>query len=332
MTTLVTSNPASPAASRAVPVGRPTFLGVLRGELFKLSRQRLNRWMALGITGITLAPFVFALFYNAASSVNHRLILENMQNPPQLFPWYLMGLTLALQRVIIGIFLLAVTARMVGLDYQQGTIRVLLARGVGRLQLLGAKLLAMSLVGLGLFAWGIVLNLIGTVVLVRAVVGNLDPLRAVTPAFWASARIEVLTVLVSMGVSILLAAAVTIVTRSLAFGLAAALGWFAADNLCVLIVLRTAYILTNGNPFWPKVSGYLLGPELNVMPSVVVPQLTITGTVQGHIMSLPTAAPALGITPLVNYDGTHALLVALIYGLIFAASAVLLIWRRDVLE
>jgi hypothetical protein len=40
----------------------------------------------------------------------------------------------------------------------------------------------------------------------------------------------------------------------------------------------------------------------------------------------------MGIPPLVTYDGTHALLIALIYGVVFAGAAVLVMWRRDVLE
>ncbi len=327
MTTVVTPQPASPVANGAVRTARPTFFGVLRGEFFKLSRQRLNWVMVLGVTLITIAPYLVAVL-----SQNNSRTLDAMRNPPQLFLWYLMGFALALQRVIVGVFLLTMTARMVGLDFQQGTIRVLLARGVGRLQLLGAKLVAVTLVGLGLFAWGIVLNVIGALVFVRAVSGNLDPVGALTPAYWVGVRIDILTVLVSIAISILLAAAVTIVTRSLSFGLAAALGWFAADNLTVPIILRTAYILTNGNDFWQQVSAYLLGPELNVMPSVVVPKLTIMGTLQGHAVSHATPAPGLGITPLVNYDGMHALVVALVYGVVFAASAVLVMWRRDVLE
>jgi ABC-type transport system involved in multi-copper enzyme maturation permease subunit len=283
--------------------------------------------MALGLTLVTIGPYLYAVI-----GQNNSRTLDAMRNPPQLFLWYLMGFALALQRVVIGIFLLTMTARMVGLDYQQGTIRVLLARGVGRLQLLGAKLLSVTLVGLGLFAWGIVLNILGATLFVRAVAGNFDTIKVLTPAYWVGGRVDILTVLVSMGVSILLAAAVTIVTRSLSFGLAAALGWFAADNLAVPIILRTAYVLTNGANFWQQVSAYLLGPELNVMPSVVVPALRITGTLQGQVVSHATPAPALGITPLVSYDGTHAVMVALVYGVIFAAAAVVVMWRRDVLE
>ena len=51
-------------------------------------------------------------------------------------------------RVFTSFFLLILTARVVGLEYQLGNIRVLLACGIGRLQLLFAKLLAVVVIAL----------------------------------------------------------------------------------------------------------------------------------------------------------------------------------------
>jgi hypothetical protein len=194
-------------------------------------------------------------------------------------------------------------------------------------QLLGAKLLAVALAGVGLLTCGIVLNLLGALLAVRVVGGNLAPFKALSHAYWTDGGTFVLTVLVSMGVSILLAAALTIVTRSLSFGLAGALGWFAVDNVVLPIVLEIAYHLTNGQ-IWMQVGSYLLGPELNLMPAVVVPSLTI----MGKTGSAPIPAFTLGTVPPLTYDGRHALMVALVYGMIFAAAAALTLWRRDVLE
>jgi ABC-type transport system involved in multi-copper enzyme maturation permease subunit len=331
MNMLVTSHAMPSSADGATSIQAPTFLGVLRGELFKLSRQRLNWWLALGALVCTVGVYVAALLYNATSNAHHLSMQDALRNPPQAFLWNLMGIALGLQRVMVGIFLLIATARMVGLDFQQGTIRILLARGVGRLQVLGAKPLAVALAGLALLACGIVLNLLGALLAVRVIDGSLDAFKVLTHAYWTDAGIFVLTVLVSMGVSILLAAAVTIVTRSLAFGLAGALGWFAVDNVVLPVVLILAYNLT-GSAFWEKLGTYLLGPELNLMPEVVVPMLTISGILHGHIVSRPTPAFGLGTVPPITYDGRHALMVALVYGLIFAVVAVLTLRRRDVLE
>lgn len=332
MTTFIAARPAGPPSGGTARALRPTFLGVARGEFFKLARQRLNRVLVAGIVVVTLGPYLYALAYNAASAANHRQIVNGLvDQPPLLIPLYFLGLALALQRVVIGIFLLIATARMVGLDYQNGTIRVLLARGVGRLQLLAAKLTVIALVGIVLLALGIVLNLIGTLVIVRIVAGNLDPLGGLTSQYWAAARIELFTVLLSMGISILLATAVTVVTRSLSFGLAGALGWFAADNILVgLLGIISGF--TNGNVFPLQLSAYLLGPDLNAMPGTMVPAVTVSGRMGGHLVSTAVSVPGLGIMPLVQYDGRHALVVALVYAAIFAAAAMVVIWRRDVME
>ncbi len=325
MTTLIASQPASSVGSATASAARPTFFGVLRGELFKLTRQRANYFLVFLVSAAALAPHGYFLFFS-----DHSAIQQQLQDPPQLFLYQTMGATLDIQRVFVGIFLLVATARMVGLEYQNGTIRVLLARGVGRLELLGAKLAAMALAGLAVFAWGMLLNVIGTVLWVQDIAGNLNAFSALTGAFWTATGVDILTVLVSMGVSILLAASVTIVTRSLSFGLSGALGWFAADNIGVLF-LFLIYRFTQ-NDFWINVTGYLLGPQLNTMPAAVVPALTITGTLHGQVVSQAVAPLTLGIPPFVTYDGAHALLTALVYGAIFAAAAVVVMWRRDVLE
>jgi ABC-type transport system involved in multi-copper enzyme maturation permease subunit len=325
MTTLIAAPPVSAVSGAAVAATRPSFFGILRGELYKLTRQRVNWFLLLVVSAVALLPYIAAVFF-----IDHSQTLKSMQNPPQLFLFDFMSATLDLQRVFVGIFLLVATARMVGLEYQNGTIRVLLARGVGRLQLLGAKLLAMTIAGLAVLAWGILLNVVATVVMVQDISGNLDPINALTADFWKSTGVMVLTVLISMGVSILLAASITIVTRSLSFGLAGALGWFAADNIGVLFMFLI-YRFTQ-NDFWINATGYLLGPQLNTMPAAVVPALTITGVFRGQVVSRPTPPLTIGISPFVTYDGTHALLTALAYAVVFAAAAVVVMWRRDVLE
>ena len=70
--------------------------------------------------------------------------------------------------------------------------------------------------------------------------------------------------------------------------------------------------------FWKNISAYLLGPNFNVMPTVLIPA--------------QFKANSIGIPPLVDVDGTHTLLVTLGYAIIFAVVAVVLTWRRDVKE
>src|SRR5205823_4601990 len=130
------------------------------------------------------------------------------------FYYNILSISLSILRVFTGIFLLILTARTVGLEYQLGTIRVLLSRGVGRLQLLFAKLLAVVLIALGLLVFGLLLNYLLTVILVAGVSGNLDSFNALNTAFSSDVRIYVLTILLNMGVTILLATAAAVVGRS----------------------------------------------------------------------------------------------------------------------
>ena len=71
-----------------------------------------------------------------------------------------------------------------------------------------------------------------------------------------------------------------------------------------------------GSDFWLNVTAYLLGPNLNLMPNQIV--LNYVGS--------------LGATPWVAVDGGHTLLITAIYAIIFAAIAIILTWRRDVME
>jgi len=83
----------------------------------------------------------------------------------------------------------------------------------------------------------------------------------------------------------------------------------------VFLLLATE---VTGSKFWMNVSAYFLGPNLNVMPRVVLPA--------------SINAVRIGATPLVNVDGPHTLWVALGFAVVFAVSALLLTWLRDVKE
>lgn len=288
---------------------RPSFPGILGGELFKITRQWTTWIMLVLLLGAVSLPFIVEL-----TAPN---ITDNLRHAPLNVFYNQMEISLSVLRVFIGIFLLILTARVIGLEYQLGTIRVLLSRGVGRLQLLSAKLLAIVIVALILFIGGILLDGILTCALVAILTGNLNALNALTSTFWSNTWLYVLSVLISMGVTILLAAAVSVVGRSLSFGLSAALAWFPADNIGSFIFLTLAFRLTHSD-FWKNISAYLLGPNLNVMPTVLIPA--------------QFKANSIGIAPLVDVDGTHTLLVTLGYAIVFAVVAVVLTWRRDVKE
>jgi ABC-2 type transport system permease protein len=286
----------------------PSFFGTLRGELFKIRKQWMT-WIML-----VLLACIIAVPYIVVGTVP-RIKNELLNTPLQLF-YNLAQSDLAVLRIFIGIFLLVLTARVFGQEYQLGTIRILLARGVGRLQLLGAKLLAVVIVALLVLVAGLLFNAILTCIYLLAVVGNFNPLNSLTSTFWSDTGMYLLTVLISMGVTILLAMAVSVVGRSLSIGLSASLAWFPIDNFGVFFLI-IAFRLTH-NTFWENISAYLLGPNLNQMPIALARD--------------PANTSSIGIGPLVNVSGTHTLLVALVYAVIFVVVAVVLTWKRDVKE
>ena len=297
---------ATTASHSRLHTATPSFFGLVRGELFKIGKQWTTWVMLVLLLGVMGLPNLVLM---TVSNVK-----TNITDHPLAVLYRLTGIDLPVIRIFLGFFLLILTARVFGLEYQLGTIRILLGRGVGRLQLLSAKLLAVVLVALAVFVGALIYESLWSVIIFLGLAGNLNILSAATSTFWSDTGMFIVTVLISMGATILLAMAVTTVGRSLSFGLSAALSWFAIDNFGV-IIMTLAFKLT-GNDFWQNVTAYFLGPNLNLMQEVVV---------GSHPSSV-------GITPLVTVDGTHTLVVALVYSIIFAMVAIVLTWKRDVKE
>src|SRR5258706_3167147 len=162
---------AAPAVLAPTSMGasRPTFLGILRGELFKISRRRAT-WVMGGMMVLLIAlPYLVIL--------NSPLVKNSLLNDPLNALYGGMGTELMFLRVFSGLFLILLTARLIGMEYSSGTIRVLLARGVGRLQLLFAKLLAIAVVALATLIGGILLNAVLSVLAVGAGTGRLDAVK-----------------------------------------------------------------------------------------------------------------------------------------------------------
>jgi ABC-2 type transport system permease protein len=288
----------------------PRFPGLVRGELFKLSRQRVNWLLLLLLAGATSIYFVFLL---GSPHIKDNILAAPLDSVAQVAER-----ELAIIRIFIGIVLAIATARMIGLEYSLGTIRVVLARGAGRMQLLAAKLTAMAVAALVVLACCLVLAAALIAIDMALITGGLAPLQSLTAEFWGHTGLYLLTVLISIADTILMAAAVSVTLRSLAAGLGAALSWFPVDNILVQVLLLIAAFTQND--LWIKLPAYFLGPELNAMPALIVPKFNGSNVA------------AAGTQPLVVYDGTHTLLVAAIYGVVFLAVAFFLTWRRDVLE
>ena len=122
---------------------RPSFPGVVRGEIFKQTHSRPV--LGSGAVMVLVTAALPALFL--ASRPRHEG--RRLATTPEIFYFTVMNVDLSVLRIFVGVFVLIATALLVGQEYQNGTIRVLLSRGVDRVQLLLAKLLAMSLIALG---------------------------------------------------------------------------------------------------------------------------------------------------------------------------------------
>jgi ABC-2 type transport system permease protein len=287
---------------------KPSFIGQFRGEMLKISRRWLTWILLLFVIGpVTMLPLL-----RSTDSGLKELITQQKLG----FYYAFATQSLAMLRAFGGIYLIILTAYVFGLEFQYGTIRVLLSRGVGRVQLLLAKLSALLFISiivvvLGMLyiaALGLVLTLIGN--------GNLDPLHFLTNAFWQNMGVYLLLLLLNMLVTILMATTMCAITRSLAMGLTVALMWFPIDNIGA-IFMQLGYKVTH-NTFWLDATKYFLGPNINVMAALVLPK--------------NIAAYALGAEPLRPVDGAHTLWVASIYGIIFLGMALVLTWKRDVKE
>jgi ABC-2 type transport system permease protein len=311
-----------PAVLPAQEILRPTFWGVFRGEFFKAVHQRLT-WVG---AVLAFCPIAFFFLLSSMAGHNNQLVAH---------PYHIMHqeieAELIMVRVFLGFLLMAVTVRIIGLDYQQGTIRIILARGVSRLELLAAKIMTVLGIAAIILASYLLLLFLGNLIVFGYIVGNTHVFSAFTSGFWYDIQLYFLTVLISVVASIMLAAAMTVIGRSVAFGMGVALMFFPADNIGseLLPVLSQA----TGNKFWANIADYLLGPNLNVMATYVVPHIPrVVDAQNGPPMVVSEPALILGSTPFSSLDGTHTLMVALIYTLVFAAIAGYLTWRRDVQE
>lgn len=305
---MLASSPAIVEADTVVHASRPSFFGLVRGELFKISRQWTTWIMLVLFIGVLFLPYLIMFVENGIKDI--------VTAPGGGYFYGRVAAGLALIRIFGGFFLVILTARTIGQEYQLGTIRILLARGVGRVQLLLAKLTAIVFWACILMIVGLLLNALLALAQVQFVTGNLDVVTGLASSAWRDLGIYVLTILVSMASTILMATAITVLVRSLAGGLSASIAWFPADNIVVLILL-IAYGITRSTS-WQNLSTYLLGPNLNIMAGAVANQ--------------QRGAWMFGQAPLIPVDGTHTLLVAAIYSLIFAVIAFMLTWKRDVKE
>ncbi|GHO43878.1 ABC transporter permease [Ktedonospora formicarum] len=294
-------------ASGVVSARRPSFFGLVQGELIKLSRQWMTWIMVLClVAGTALLQVIIARF----GSTQHDIQIQS----PNFF-YSEMDMTLLIMRAFGGIFLMILTAYLIGMEYQNGTVRIILARGVGRVQLLLAKFTALLVIAIELCVLGVLYNALLTLITLFALGGNLDIISKMSSSVWSNIGLYLISMLISFVVTILMAMTVTALGRSLAFGMSIALAWFAVDNIGTLF-LRLGYMFTK-QQFFLDITAYLLGPVLNVLPAKMLPQdVRVSQT----------------FSPWIDISESRALVTILVYALVFAVVSIVITWKRDVHE
>jgi len=282
-------------------------MGTVRGEIIKVSRQ-LSFWLMM-VAGLVVIG-VITLAVTSSQGIQTQLTSD-----PTGWAYGALDVFGTVFQIGSGIFILIVGSRLIGMEYS-GTIRILYARGTGRLHLLLAKMLTLAVIGvIALAAYALVVGAI-LAVLISSWTGGLDPVQHISNEFWQDLGRWALVQGMSMGIAILLAAAAAGIGRGFAFAIAASLAFFPADNFSVILELLAARATRHDHP-WLDISQYQLGANLNTVLNLMEP---------GH------HARAAFATPLTPVDLTHALVVIGAFAVGFAAIAIFRAVRPDVLE
>src|ERR1700716_3117191 len=139
---------------------RPRFFGTVRGEALKVSRQ-LSFWLMLA--GALVLLLIITLAVSTASNIQ-----DQLKTNPTAFAYGARDVFGTVFQIGSGIFLLIVGSRLFAMEYSSGTIRIIYARGTGRLRLLLAKMLTLAIIGAALLAGYLVIAAALLAVLVNA--------------------------------------------------------------------------------------------------------------------------------------------------------------------
>lgn len=282
------------------------FGGTVRAEFQKIVRRRSTQVLfGIGVLGFVGIMLLLTLGTPLPQTMTHA--------PARGIGTFANVLYLVFS-VTSGIFLLLTSSLLVGMEYSQGTLRILLARGTGRVSLLVAKLLALMGVGIALLVGFTVASAIWVGAATYHWTGSLSALTGASSGVARDLGGWLLLALLSMFCAIVIGSTMATLGRSVAFGVGAAMGFFPADNFGSLI-LQLVTQLTK-QKFWSHVTAYLLGPNLNALPGLAIKNQRVAAV-------LPP--------PGVKVDLTHTLVVAGVWAVGLLVLEIVLTWRRDVL-
>ena len=262
------------------------------GEWHKL-RLRWIPWILLGIVVFLTQGLVWGGYvaYHLADEVSEEGLSDFT------LPSIITVDATSLPLLVIPIMILA--ASVVGVEYGLGTLRTTLTRGVGRWQLLGAKLIMLMVAGIAGF---IVLSaffaiasgvIAGIAVIIPPAEG--EALIGTEPQAWLDAAIGAGKVVYALAPYVALAVFLAVVTQSTAQGISISMGYYVLELIAAPILGGIAEWLGNA------LEVALLGPNAQEWMS----EANTTDTLR-------------------------AFFVILAYTAVFVAAALWIFQRRDV--
>jgi ABC-type transport system involved in multi-copper enzyme maturation permease subunit len=301
---------------------------MVQAELGKIVRWRAIWFTLLGIGLLMLLLNGLTYFVTLYSLTNAQGLGERNQPPPPLppaeaVPYVMMTTLLDAVRQYSGLVIAILAVMLVAAEFQFGTIRIVLGRGVGRIRLLLAKISALLIAGLIALAVILALNCAELAILAAAQ-GKSDAVFGHIPSYlWSDAGLYLLTMLYNLVVTMLFAVFVTALSRSLAIGLVVAIVYFAVEGI-VAAIFQGVGGATN-NKIWSDIPNYFLGTNLSQLAPAALPVRAILNTTG-------VVARGGGGAGGTAFDATHAIVVTLLYSAVFLGVSLYLTWKRDVLQ
>ncbi len=320
----MTQTPASAQLTMVSQGGhdQPAFGGMVRSELIKFTRQRFLWWFVGGMFLLTLLRglIILPIALGANNTGGPGILNSSAQDNA----YQVMTQAMSIVHDISGLFVMVTAVFIFAREYQGGTIRIVLARGAGRLRLLGAKFAALAITSFAMLALLLVVTLGIIATASTLVLHDLSLLTNVASYYWSDVGTYLLGIVVNLIASGIFAVFLSVLGRTLVFGIGIALPYFFAES--IISTILTAVALSTRNAVWYNITTFFFGVNLNQVAS------TITGPRVNTLNSLTQVLLRAAIPGLVTVDGTRTLIVIGIYAALFLIGAIFLTQRRDVTQ
>lgn len=293
-----------------------------RNELFKLWKRRLV-WGLLAFDLLAVFAAWLVLVYYALKTSDGFTAGHLLGGSTGLAD--AIGQPMTLGRRVGEFIAVALGGLVFGGEFSSGAIRLVLSRGVNRGAYLLAKYIALAVACLALVLAGLLMSMLLTLPL-RLLNADAPTLLQLNGSIIVTLFGVCLGTFENFLFCLLLGAALSIITRSAAFGIAAGFGYLIGEDIAAQILPLLGQSVHT--PLGQQLVNILFTPNLNAFYSNSLPPFLARGLDQldGVIACTPGATSCLPV------GIAHALIVALIWGLVLALVSTFLFIKRDVLQ